>query len=219
MTAAAALPPHKGLKRLAAALAVLCMVLLLVATENRLALEAVRAVETGVGAVAGRAARIAGDLPSQAAERVSGLSGSLPFAPPLAAAPEDVVLAGEFVIVDGVAPASIAFAGAEVRFGSGEPFRTEPLRIAAGSDRFESGQTFARRLKARADAQVELRRIVPAAADGEVPATVLCGGAAPGSMALLHRGGQVDVMLFRASATPEPAEPGGLCGVWTFQRG
>ena len=219
MTAAAALPPHTGLKRLAAALGVLCTALLLLATENRFAVEAVRALETGVGAVGQRAARLAGDLPSRAAEGVASVTEVLPFAAPVAAAPEDVVLAGEFVTVDGATPGLVAFAAAEVRFGSGETWRTQPLRIAAGSDRFDGSQTFARRLKARADAQIELRRIVPATADGAVSSTPLCGGATPGSMALLHRGAQVDVMLFHAGASPGPdAQPGRLCGVWTFQR-
>jgi hypothetical protein len=219
MTAAAALPPHTGLKRLAAALGVLCTVLLLLAMENRFAVEAVRALETGVGAVGQRAARLAGDMPSRAAEGVSSLTEALPFAAPVAAAPEDVMLAGEFVAVDRVGPGSVAFVAAEVRFGAGETWRTQPIRIAAGGDRFDGSQTFARRLKARADAQIELRRIVPATQDGAVASTPLCSGGTPGSLALLHRGAQVDVMLFRAGANPGPdAEPGGLCGVWTFQR-
>ncbi|HZV85569.1 MAG TPA: hypothetical protein VFF48_11345 [Brevundimonas sp.] len=219
MTAAAAMPPQTGLKRLAAALGVLCTVLSLLALENRFALEAVRALETGVGAVADRAARLAGDMPSRAAEGVTSLTDALPFAPPVAAAPEDVALAGDFFTVDGAGPASVAFVAAEVRLGSGEAFRTEPSRIATGSDRYEAGQTFARRLKARADAQIELRRIVPATPDGEVASTPLCGGGTPGMLALLHRGAQVDVMLFRVGPNPGPdAQPGRLCGVWTFER-
>lgn len=219
MSTAAALPRQSGLKRLAAALAVLCAALLLLAVENRFAVEAVRAFEAGVGAVAERAAALTGEMPSRAAEGVSSLSDALPFAAPVSAAPEDVVLAGEFVTVDGAAPASVAFVAAEVRFGSGEAFRTEPIRVAAGGDRFEAGQTFARRLKARADAQIELRAITPASPDSRVPSSPLCGGETPGSMALLHRGGQVDVMLFRAGASLGPdAPPGALCGVWTFQR-
>lgn len=216
---AAALSPQTGLKRLAAGLGLLCALLFLLAVENRYAMEAVRALETGFGAAVDRAARLAGDVPSRAADGVSGLTEALPFAAPLAAAPGDVPLEGEFVTADGSAPASVAFVGAEVRFGSGETFRTEPIRIAAGSDRFDGGQTFARRLNARADAQIELRRIVPTSPDARVSTSPLCEGGTPGSMALLHRGGQVDVMLLRARANPEPdAQPGGLCGVWTFQR-
>lgn len=216
---AAALPPQTGLKRLAAALGVLCTLLFLMAVENRFAMEAVRALETGVSAIGDRAASLVGDAPSRAAERISSLTEALPFAAPVAAAPGDVPLMGEFVAADGAVPGSIAFVAAEVRFGSGERFRTEPMRIASGSDRFEAGQTYARRLGARGDAQIELRRILPTAPGERVPASPLCDGGTPASLALLHRGGQVDVMLFRAGAAAGPdAQPGALCGVWTFQR-
>lgn len=216
---AVALPPQTGLKRLAAALGLVCTVLFLLAVENRYALDAVQAVETGARGFAERATRLAGDVPSRTADGVARLTQSLPFAAPVAAAPEDRMLEGEFGAADGAAAASVAFAGAEVRFGSGETYRTEPLRIAAGGERFEAGQTFARRLNARADAQIELRRIVPATPEAGVPPSSLCDGARPGVVALLHRNDQLDVMLFRAGAGLGPDAPtGGLCGVGTFQR-
>ncbi|HEX8662008.1 MAG TPA: hypothetical protein VF686_09075 [Brevundimonas sp.] len=220
---AAALPRQTGLKRLAGALAFVCLVLFLLAIENRYAIEAWRALRDEAVPTAGRVAEWAGRLPTGAADGLSGLKKAVTKNPTtMAADPGDVMLVGEFGAADESTRAvtgGVAFVGAVVRFDTGETFRTQPLRIAAGREVFIGRETFARRLNAPADAQIELRRIVPQAGARSVAASVLCGGAAPGGMALLHRQDRVDVMVFRAGTFIGPdAPPSALCGVWSFRK-
>ncbi len=220
---AAALPRQTGMKRLAGALAFLCLVLFLLAIENRHAIEAWRALRDEAIPTAGRVADWAGRLPSGAADGLSGLRQAVTTDPTVVTADAgDAMLVGEFGAVDEATRAvtgGVAFVGAAVRFDAGETFRTQPLRIAAGREVFIERETFARRLDAPADAQIELRRIVPPAGTRSVAASVLCGGAAPGGMALLHRQDRVDVMLFRAGTFIGPdAPPTALCGVWSFRQ-
>jgi len=153
---------------------------------------------------------------------VTGLKAALADdANPLAAASTDAVLAGEFGPADEPARAALGgatFAGAIVRFDTGDSFRTAPLRIAAARESFAFGQTFADRLEATADAQVELRRIMPVSRGEPVKPSALCGGEAPGLIALLHRRDRVDVMLFRAPARLGPDAPvAALCGAWRLR--
>ena len=223
---AATLPRQTGLKRLAGGLAFVCLVLFLLAIDNRQAVGAWRAVRDDVAPTAGQmAARVAdwaGRVPSGASDGLTGLKAAVQTEPRTAtAAPTDVILTGEFQPADDAtreATGSVAFVGAEVRFETGEVFRTRPLRIAAGREAFVAGQTFADRLNAPGDAQIELRRIVPA---GRRPGLVstLCGGAEPGVAALLHRGDRVDLMVFRTRTIVGPDAPAAaLCGVWSFRR-
>lgn len=139
--------------------------------------------------------------------------------PVLVADPGDALLIGRFTTADpGVALATAAFADATMTLDD-ETLRTRPWRIASGRDGAVRGWTFARRLAAAPDAQIELREIVPADADQAVSASPLCAGRPPGVVALLHRQDQVDLMLFRAGATPGPdAPPDALCGSWTLRR-
>lgn len=220
---AAALPRQTGLKRLAGALTFLCLVLFLLAVENRQAVEAWRALRDEALPAAGRVADWAGRLPSGAADGLSGLKAAVAAAPEtFAADPADAVLAGEFGPADEATRAAVgavAFVGAEVTFDAGETFNTRPLRIAAGREAFVGGQTFADRLDAPADAQIELRQIVPAARNQPVPVSASCGGATPGVVALLHRRDRVDMMVFRARTIVGPDAPSStLCGVWSFRR-
>jgi hypothetical protein len=93
------------------------------------------------------------------------------------------------------------------------------LRIGAGDEAFNTlRETFAARLDARADAQIELRAVVPQDRDQAVADSALCGGAKPGVAALLHRGDRVDLMLFRERTIIGPdAATEALCGVWRFR--
>ncbi|HWQ87629.1 hypothetical protein [Brevundimonas sp.] len=220
---AAALPRQTGLKRLAGALAFLCLVLFLLAIENRHAIEAWRALRDEAAPAAGRVADWAGRLPSGAADGLSGLKAAVAADPEtFAADPADALLAGEFGPADEATRAAVgavAFVGASVKFDAGETFHTQPLRIAAGREAFVAGETFAGRLDAPANAQIELRRIVPPTRNQPVPASTLCGGAAPGVVALLHRQDRVDMMVFRARTIVGPDAPlSALCGVWSFRQ-
>ena len=105
-----------------------------------------------------------------------------------------------------------------MRFDTGDSFRTSPLRIAAGRDHFVFGQTFADQLDAPADAQIELRRIIPVSRGEPVKPSALCGGETPGVIALLHRRDRVDLMLFRAPGRLGPDAPvAALCGAWRLR--
>lgn len=220
-----ALPRQTGLKRLAAGLAFVCLVLFLMAIDNRQAVGAWRTVRDDAAPAAGQmAAQVAGwvgRVPSGASDGLSGLQAAVePEPQTAAAAPADVILAGEFQPVDDAtrqATGSVAFVGATLRFETGEVFRTQPLRIAAAREAFVAGQTFADRLNAPDDAQIELRRIVPAARR-PVPGSPLCGGMQPGVAALLYRGDNIDLIVLRARTIVGPDAPvTAICGVWSYR--
>lgn len=219
---AATAPRQTGLKRLAAALAFLCLVLFLLAIENKQAIEAWRALRDEAAPAAGRVADWAGRLPSGTADGLSGLKTAVTTDPRVVTAdPSDIVLKGEFSPADEatrVATGAVAFVGADLRFDTGAVLHTQPLRIAAGREAFVAGQTFARRWDAPAEAQIELRRIVRVARNRPVADFEPCGGV-PGVVALLHRRDRVDIMVFRARTVVGPdAPPGALCGVWSFRQ-
>jgi hypothetical protein len=220
---AAALPRPTGLKRLAAALTFLCLVLLLLAIENRQAIEAWRALRDEALPAAGRVVEWAGRLPSGASDGLSGLKAAVAANPEiLAADPADALLAGEFAPGDAATRAAVgavAFVGADVKFDAGVTFHTRPLRIAAGREAFAAGQTFAERLNAPADAQIELRQIVPAAQGQPISVSAPCDGATPGAVALLHRRDRVDMLVFRTrTIIGRDASPSAVCGAWSFRR-
>ncbi len=131
----------------------------------------------------------------------------------------DAALTGRFVATGPDATlAAAAFEGALMRLDE-EALRTRPWRIALGRDGAVQGQTFARRLAAAPDAQIELRQVMPVEDGATVAASPLCAGGIPGAVALLHRQQQVDLMLFRAGVTPGPDAPASaVCGVWTLHR-
>ncbi len=215
-------PRQTGLKSLAGALAFLCLVLFLLAIEQKQAVAAWAAIRDDAAPAAGRVADWAGRLVSGEGDGVTGLKAALADdGNPLVAASTDAVLAGEFGPADEAARAALGgatFAGAMVRFDTGDSLRTTPLRIAAGREHFVFGQTFADRLEAPADAQIELRRVIPVTRGEPVKPSALCGGQAPGVIALLHRRGRVDLMLFRAPARLGPDAPvATLCGAWRLK--
>ena len=212
-------PRQTGLKSLAGALAFLCLVLFLLAIEQKQAVAAWAAIRDDAAPAAGRVADWAGQLASGEGDGITGLKAALADdGNPLVAASTDAVLAGEFGPADETARAALGgatFAGAMVRFDTGDSLRTSPLRIAAGRDHFVFGQTFADRLEAPADAQIELRRIIPVTRGEPVKPSALCGGETPGLIALLHRRDRVDLMLFRAPGRLGPDAPvATLCGAW-----
>jgi len=215
-------PRQTGLKGLAGVLAFLCLVLFLLAIEQRQAVAAWATLRDDAAPAAGRVADWAGRLVSGEGEGVTGLKAALADdGNPQAAASTDDVLAGEFGPADEAAREALGgatFAGAIVRFDTGDSFRTAPLRIAAGRESFVFGQTFADRLEAPANAQIELRRIMPVTRGEPVGPSALCAGDTPGLIALLHRRDRVDVMLFRAPARLGPDAPvAALCGTWRLK--
>ena len=223
MTAATA-HPQTAMKRLAGALALVCMVLFLLAIEQKHAVAAWETVRAGAGPAAGRLADWAGRLPPKAAETFEGLraavarqAASWTEAGGSVAGPKK---AGE---ADGragdaapVAGGSMRLVRAELRFGNGEALHTRPLRIAYGHDAFAPGQTFAARLNVPGDAQIELREVVAPARGQPVPASSLCNGEPARAAALLHRRDQVHLMLFRTRTIGPATAPEALCGVWSF---
>lgn len=224
MTAAAADRSPTTMKRLAAALAFVCLVLLLLAIDQRRTVEAVRDVAGAVRPVAGRLWSWAGDLPSGAAGGWTGFRRALAgdgSDRALAAEPGDAVLVGEFAPADDAtrrATGGAVFAGARLRFESGETLRTRPIRIAAGRDAWAADRTFAGRFEAAPDAQIELRRVISLHEPEPVAVSTLCQGGVPAALALLHRGDRVDVMLFREGPVIGPDAPASaLCGVWRYR--
>jgi hypothetical protein len=220
-----AVPRQRGLKSLVGVMGFVCLVLFLLAIEQKQAVQAWAAVREGAAPAAGR---IAGWVGDGASDGLSGLRrAAAGSGGPAAAAARDAVLAGEFGPGDEATRAAVGgvgFTGATIRFETGGVLRTQPLRIASGREAFTFGQTFAARLNAREDAQIELRRVIPAERERAVdpsppsPSSSLCAGRAPGVVALLHRGDRVDMMLFRErTIVGADAPPNALCGVWSFR--
>lgn len=178
----------RWLMPLNAVLAVVCLVLFLLAIEQRQAVQAWHAVRDGAAPAMQRAGDWLGG-------RTADVREVLDLTPPLAADPVNVLLTGTFVSVDAEVPLVVTFNGPRVVVGE-QTLTTRPLRIAAGSDAFAPGQTFAERLDALPDAQIELREVVPNPGAESVAPLALCGGAVPKTLALLHRQDTVDLMLF-----------------------
>jgi hypothetical protein len=223
MTAAATARPQTVLKRLAGVLALVCMVLFLLAIEQKHAVAAWEAVRSGAGPTATRVADWAGGLPPKAADAFEGLgsmvarqtaswSGTRGAAQPGEARAEAV--AGE--AAPAVDPGGLTMVRAELRFGNGEVLQTRPLRIAWGRDAFAPGQTFAARLNLPADAQIELREVVAPARGRPIPASALCSGEPVRAAAVLQGRDRVQLMLFRTRTIGPTAPPDALCGVWSF---
>ncbi|MBU1539999.1 MAG: hypothetical protein KKC29_15665 [Alphaproteobacteria bacterium] len=215
-------PRQTGMKSLAGGLAFVCLVLFLLAIEQKHAVAAWTTLREEAVPAARRVADWTGQMASGEAGGLGGLKSALADDDnPRTAGATDTVLAGEFGPADETTRAALGgavFAGAGVRFDTGDSFRTAPLRIAAGREYFVFGQTFADRLDAPADAQIELRRILPATRGEPVRASALCGGEAPALIALLHRRDRVDLMLFRAPARPGPDAPvASFCGAWRLK--
>ena len=184
------------MRRLAAGLGFLCVVLLLLAFDEGQATRAVEAVRAGVEPVVTRAGSL-----------IRG--GAAPAPPPAAGAYP--VLYGLFVPHGPGPGGSVDFNAAEMRFETGGPLRTRPVRIAYGRE------GFAARLNLAPDAQIELRQVVPMKGARTVEPSVLCQNEAPGWVALAQRDGRLEILLYRAGAPPGATDPGlALCGAWTY---
>ncbi|HYD28680.1 hypothetical protein [Brevundimonas sp.] len=222
MTAATARRSQTAMKRLAGALSFVCLVLFLIAIEQRHTVAAWEALRDEAAPAARRLAAWVAGLPSGAGDGFEGLKTAIrgEDRPLAAVAGSAAILRGEYGPADEStreAAGSLTVIGAELRFENGDSLRTRPLRIAFGRESFAPRQTFAARLDAPADAQIELRAVVPSGrGQGHVPLN-LCGGGPAGVAALLHRGSRVDLMLFRPGFVIDgETPPSALCGVWSF---
>lgn len=222
MTAATA-QPQTAMKRLAGALAFVCMVLFLLAIEQKHAVAAWETVRTGAGPAAGRLADWAGELPPRAAEAFARVRSAVDRQTASWAAsrrdeagradgPAEAAAGGG----GSLSPGSMTLVRAEIRFGDGEALHTRPLRIAWGRDAFAPGQTFAARLDIPADAQIELREVVAPARGQPIPPSDLCAGEPARAAAVVQRRGRVELMLFRTRTIGPATPPEALCGVWSF---
>jgi len=224
MTAATA-PSQTAMKRLAGALSFVCLVLFLLAIEQKHAVAAWETLRAGAGPAAARLADQARRLPPKAAGGFEELRSTVARQTASwralrtattgsgGAAASETPAAAAAAAVD---PGSLTLVAAELRFGNGDILRTRPLRIASGRDAFAPGRTFAAQLKAPADAQIELREVVAPARGQAIPSTELCGGEPARAAALLQRRDGVDLMLFRTATVGERTPPSALCGVWRF---
>jgi hypothetical protein len=214
---AAARQPETGLKRLAATLAFVCLVLVLMAFEQSHTMAAWRTVREETLPAAGRMLGWATDGGADGLSEAAAGSED-----PRLAAPGHGLLAGEFVPADDAtrrAAGNLTFVGAALHFGTGDTLHTTPLRIAVAREGFAHGQTFAGRLDAVPDAQIELRRVTARPGAPTLGPSPLCGGQPAGVVALLHRRDRVDVMVFRARTIVGPDAPvDALCGSWSFRR-
>lgn len=185
------------MKRLAAGLGFICVVLLLLAFDEGQATRAVDAVRDHTGPLIARAGSM-----------LKGAAQSVAPAPAVESYP---VLFGHFV-PRGEAPGGpVDFVAAELRFETGGTLRTRPHRIAHGRE------GFAGRLHLPADAQIELREVVPMKGARAVEPTVLCQNEVPGWVALAQHDGRLEIMLVRAGPAPALTDPGlALCGAWTY---
>ena len=223
MTAATA-RSQTVMKRLAGALSLVCMVLFLLAIEQKHAVAAWETLRAEAGPAARRVVDWAGRLPPAAADGFDRVRSAVSRqTASWTDSPADIARPGEAAIdapaeasTPAVDPGSLALVKAELRFGNGEILHTRPLRIAWGRDVYAPGQTFAARLNAPADAQIELREVVAPARGQAVPPTALCGGDPAAVAALLHRGDQIELMLFRSRTIGPQTPPAALCGAWRF---
>ncbi|HZW16976.1 MAG TPA: hypothetical protein VFF66_12100 [Brevundimonas sp.] len=218
---AASASPQTAMKRLAGALSFVCLVLFLLAIEQKQTVAAWEALRDGAGPAVRGVADWVRRVPDGAADGLKGLKAAVTDeAGPLAAEPGSAAaLRGEYGPADEAtraAAGSLTFMGAELRFETGERLRTRPLRIAAGRDAFAPGQTFAARLDAPTDAQIELREVIAPAGGRGTPPSALCGGDPAGTAVLLHRRDRVDLMLFRVGPVGPDTPPTALCGAWSF---
>lgn len=203
-----------------AVVAVVCAVLFLLAIEQRQAVETWHGLRHAVVSLAeGVSATPMSSITVPApARRWSDFLPTFSSAP--SADPGDVVLAGTFRAEGGDADrmSQVTFDGSRLHLASGVTLRTEPLRIYAGRDLAIKGESFARRLEARPDAQIETRRFVPVTGAKAVATLAACRGEPPSSMALLYRQDRVDLMIYRRGAEPGArTPPAAVCGTWTLR--
>lgn len=183
------------LKKLAAGLGVLCLVLFVMAFDEG-------QVERGVDVMRARIQPAMDRLTDRAPGRRPA---------PSPASPGGHALAGGFRPVGAAATGGdLTVDGAVLGFGEAPALRTRPHRIALGRE------DAVRDMALPADRQIELRQIVPLDARTPVAASPLCGGQTPGWLAIARDGDGLRLRIWRAG--PAPDAPGAVvCGRMTYE--
>jgi hypothetical protein len=185
------------LKKLAAFLGVLCLVLLVMAFDEGEVSRGVDVVRSSL---------------QPAMERLKARAAGLRTAPrPTSVAPGGHEIVGDFSPVGTDAPGGeLAFDGAVLTFAEAPALRTRPHRIVLGRE------DAVRDMALAADHQVELRQIVPLDARTPVAASPLCAGQTPGWLAIARDGEDVRLQIWRAG--PAPDAPGAVvCGRFAYE--
>ncbi|MBX9576142.1 MAG: hypothetical protein K2X07_10935 [Caulobacteraceae bacterium] len=176
------------LKRLAASLGFLCLVLLLLAFDEG-------QVERGVDVVRARIE-----------PAVQRWRGRAPVVRPPPVEARGHAIFGAFRPVEADAPGGeLTFEGAVLVFGEAPALRTRPHSIALGQE------SVVRDMNLPPKRQVELREVVPLDARTPVAASPLCGGRVPGWLAVVRDGRSLRLQVWAAGAAPD--QPGAVvCG-------
>lgn len=187
------------LKKLAAFLGALCLVLLVMAFDEG-------QVERGVVVVRDKLGPALETLRDRA-------RASIPAPADVPTVPESHAVTGEFRPRAPDAPGgALTFDRAVLVFQGAPALRTRPHRIAVGEE------AVVRELGLPAGRQVELREVVPLDARTPVAASPLCGGDRPGFIAVARDGGDLRLLVWRAG--PAPDAPGAsLCGRLDYEGG
>ncbi|WP_125255417.1 hypothetical protein [Brevundimonas fluminis] len=184
------------LKKLAALLGVLCLVLLVMAFDEGQVKRGVDVMRTKI---------------EPAVERLRDRAPILrPASSPPAVAPGSRAIVGAFAAPAGAPGGDLDVDGAVLRFEGAPALRTRPHRIAFGREPVVRGMGRA------ADRQIELREIVPPDARTPVAASPLCDGGKPGWLAVVREGGTLHLQIWAAG--PVPDAPGAVvCGRFAYR--
>ncbi|HEV2082225.1 MAG TPA: hypothetical protein VGR32_07195 [Brevundimonas sp.] len=183
------------LKKLAAFLGFLCLVLLVMAFDEGQVKRGVDVVRTKI---------------EPAVERLRERAPVLRPSAPAATTPGSRAVVGAFAARDGTPGGDVSVDGAVLVFEGAPALRTRPHRIALGRDAAVRGMALP------ADRQIELREIVPLDAGTPVAGSPLCGGGKPGWLAIVRDGGTLHLQVWAAG--PAPDAPGAvLCGRHVYE--
>lgn len=177
------------LKRLAALLGFLCLVLLLLAFDEG-------QVERGLSTVREQAGPAAGRLIEAARGRDRASVA------PRGTAPAGASPTGAFIPLGDPPGGGVTLEKAVIAFAEAPPLRTRPHRIAFGRD------GFAAPLALPADHQIELREVVPMDARTPPAPSPLCGGGVPAWVAVTRRGDRLELMVWPAGPPPDASGAG-----------
>jgi len=184
------------LKKLAAFLGVLCLVLLVMAFDEGQVKRGVDVVRTKI---------------EPAVERLRDRAPILrPSSRPGAVASGSHAVVGEFTAAAGAPGGDLGVDGAVLVFEGAPALRTRPHRIALGREAAVRGMALP------AERQIELREIVPLDARTPVAASPLCDGGKPGWLAIVREGGTLHLQIWAAG--PAPDAPGAVvCGRFAYE--
>ena len=184
------------LKKLAAFLGVVCLVLLVMAFDEGQVKRGVDVVRTQI---------------EPAVERLRERAPVLrPASKPSAAASGSHAIMGEFTAPADAPGGDLSVDGAVLVFEAAPALRTRPHRIALGREPALRG------LAQPPGRQIELREVVPLEAGTPVGGSPLCDGGKPGWLAVVREGGTLHLQVWAAGAAP--GAPGAaVCGRFAYE--